>query len=274
MTEPTATAGPVLYEVAEGVATITLNRPDRLNAWNRAMAAGFHDALTLARKDPAVRVVVLMGAGRGFCSGADFDLLDEAAVDDHFAELNGPVLPTMLIDLPKPTIAAINGPAAGYGLVLALACDIRFAAVGAKLTSIFPRLGLIAEYGVSWLLPRLVGTATSLDVLLSGRVILGDEAERIGLVNRALEPDDLLRHTLEYARELATNSPAAMRTIKQQIYAGFHQSLSDSVQDSLRLMEESLRANDFKEALAAMAEKRKPRFSSESTEHPRSPTST
>ena len=251
---------PVLYDVVDGVATITLNRPDRLNAWNRAMAAGFHAALTRASDDPEVRAVILTGAGRGFCSGADFDLLDEAAGDDHFAA-QGPVLPTMLIDVPKPTIAAINGPAAGFGLVLALACDIRFAAAGAKLTAVFPRLGLIAEYGMGWLLPRLVGTANALDVILSGRVILAEEAQKIGLVNRVLEPEVLLPSTVEYAHDLASsNSPAAMRSIKQQVYAGFEKTLAEAVQDSLQLMEASLRGDDFKEPIAARAEKRKPRF--------------
>lgn len=262
MSDPRTTIdNPVLYEVAEGVATITLNRPDRLNAWNRAMAAGFHDAVTRARDDPEVRAVILTGAGRGFCSGADFDLLEAAAGNDHFGEQNDPVLPTTLIEISKPTIAAMNGPAAGFGLILALSCDVRFAAAGAKFTAVFPRLGLIAEYGMGWLLPRLVGTAAALDLLLSGRVILAEEAERIGLINRVLEPDVLPRHALEYARDLAANcSPAAMRTIKRQIYAGFEKSLSDAIQDSLRLMEASLRTDDFKEALAAMTEKRRPRF--------------
>jgi enoyl-CoA hydratase/carnithine racemase len=205
--------------------------------------------------------VILTGAGRGFCAGADFNLLDEAAGDDDFTGQNGSLLPTILIEMPKPTIAAINGPAAGYGLILALCCDVRFAAAGAKLTAVFPRLGLIAEYGSGWLLPRLVGTAAALDMLLSGRVIMAEEAERTGLVNRVLEPEALAPHAMEYAKDLAANcSPAAMRTIKQQIYAGFETSLVQAIQDSLGLMETSLHTNDFKEAMAAMAEKRRPRF--------------
>jgi enoyl-CoA hydratase/carnithine racemase len=252
---------PVLYQVVEGVATITLNRPDRLNAWNREMGVGFLDAVTRANDDPQVRAVILTGAGRGFCAGADLDLLDEAPGDDHFIEKNSTVLPTILTETPKPTIAAINGPAAGFGLVLALSCDVRFAAAGAKLTAVFPRLGLIAEYGSAWLLPRLVGTAAALDLLLSGRVILAEEAERIGLVNRVLDPETLARDAKEYAKDLAANcSPTAMRTIKRQIYASFEKSLPDAVQDSLALMEASLRTDDFKEAMAAMGEKRRPRF--------------
>jgi enoyl-CoA hydratase/carnithine racemase len=242
------------------VATITLNRPERLNAWNRAMGVGFLDAVTRANDDPKVRAVILSGAGRGFCAGADFDVLDDVA-DDHFIEEDGTVLPTILVDIPKPTIASINGPAAGFGLVLALSCDVRFAAAGAKLTAVFPRLGLVAEYGVSWLLPRIVGTAAALDVLLSGRVLLAEEAERIGLVNRVLEPDSIARHAFEYAKDLAANcSPAAMRTIKRQVYGSFEKDLAETIKDSIGLMEASLRTDDFKEAMAAMGEKRRPRF--------------
>jgi enoyl-CoA hydratase/carnithine racemase len=260
-TSMTDSSRPVLYEVAEGVATITLNRPERLNAWNRTMAAEFQAAVAHACDDPAVRAVVLTGAGRAFCAGADFDLLDEAAGDDEFISQNGTLLPTILIEMPKPTIAAVNGPAAGYGLILALCCDVRFAAAGAKLTMVFPRLGLIAEYGSGWLLPRLVGTAAALDLLLSGRVILAEEGARIGLVNRVLEPQALAQHAIEYACDLAANcSPASMRTIKQQIYAGLEKGLSEAIQDSLGLMEASLRTDDFKEAMSAMAEKRRPRF--------------
>ena len=255
------TASPVLYEVGKGVATITLNRPERLNAWNRAMATEFKAAVLRARDDPDVRVVVLTGSGRGFCAGADFDLLDEAAAVDDFDGTSGTLLPSALIELPKPIIAAINGPAAGYGLVLAMCCDVRFAAAGAKLAIVFPRLGLIAEYGSAWLLPRLVGTAHALDLLMSGRVILAEEAERVGLVNRVIEPDRLMGHVADYAADLASNcSPAAMRTIKKQVYDGFELGLDAAVKSSLRLMEASLRTNDFKEAMTAMAEKRAPRF--------------
>ena len=261
MSDQDAAANPVLCDVDHGVATITLNRPARLNAWNRPMAVGFQDAIAKVCNDPAVRVVVLTGAGRGFCAGADMDLLDEAAGGDEIAGGAGSVLPTHLIDIPKPTIAAINGPAAGFGLILALCCDIRFAAAGAKLTAVFPKLGLIAEYGSGWLLPRLVGTAGALDILLSGRVILAEEAERIGLVNRVLEQDALAEHVSEYALGIAANcSPAAMQTIKRQVYAGFEISLSQAVEDSLGLMKASLRSNDFKEGLAAAGEKRPPSF--------------
>jgi enoyl-CoA hydratase/carnithine racemase len=261
ISDKTTATDPVLYEVEDGVATISLNRPDRLNAWNRAMAAGFQVAVTRAAGDPDVRAMVLTGAGRGFCSGADFDLLDEAVAGEDVSGANNSILPTDLIAIPKPVVAAINGPAAGLGLVLALCCDIRFAAAGAKLTAVFPRLGLIAEYGSAWLLPRLAGTAVALDVLLSGRVIQAEEAERIGLVNRVLEPEALLAHAQAYARDLARNcSPSAMRTIKRQVYSGFESGLAPALQDSLRLMRESLQSDDFKEGIAANAEKRLPRF--------------
>ncbi len=227
MSELEVATDPVLCHIEDGVATITLNRPARLNAWNRAMAVGFQNAVTRVGDDPRVRVVVLTGAGRGFCAGADMDLLDEAAGGDEISGEPGSMLPTHLVELPKPTIAAVNGPAAGFGLVLALCCDIRFAAAGA----------------------------------LSGRVILAEEAERIGLVNRVLEQDALAGHVREYAVAMAAgSSPAAMRTIKRQVYAGFETSFSKAVEDSLSLMKASLRTQDFKEAVAAAAEKRAPHF--------------
>jgi enoyl-CoA hydratase/carnithine racemase len=254
-------ASAVLCEVAEGVATITLNRPDRLNAWDGAMANQFRDAITRVRDDRTVRAVVLTGAGRGFCAGADRELLKGAAGGLNIISDAGSVLPTYLIEIGKPVIAAINGPAVGLGLVLALCCDVRFAAAGAKLAAAFPRLGLIAEYGSGWLLPRLVGTANAVDILMSGRVILAEDAARIGLVNRVVHPQALVGQAVDYARDLAVNcSPAAMRTIKRQVYAGFETGLEPALKESLRLMEASLQSHDFKEAIAAIGEKRAPRF--------------
>src|SRR5918911_3070020 len=181
----------VLYEAREGVATVTLNRPDRLNAWTRELGARCFELLDNAASDPDVRVVIVTGAGRGFCAGADVELLRSIGGGSAVVGDEQRVYPSHLLEIPKPIIAAINGPAAGLGLVQALMCDLRFAAAGAKLTTAFVRRGLIAEHGISWILPRLVGPARALDLLLSGRMVLAEEAQELGLVNRAIEPDRL-----------------------------------------------------------------------------------
>jgi enoyl-CoA hydratase/carnithine racemase len=251
----------VLYSVAEGVATITLSRPDRLNAWNRAMAPDFRSAVEEAADDRVVRAVVLTGAGRAFCAGADFDLLGAVTSGEDVISDEGLVLPTILLSIPKPVIGAINGPTAGLGLVIALCCDIRFAAAGAKLTSAFARRGLIAEYGVSWLLPRLAGMANALDVLLSARTFLAEEGERMGLINRVVPGEDLLETATAYARDLAANcSPRAMKIIKDEVYRHLQTDLKTAVGESLELMYEAAHAPDAKEGLTSFLEKRAPQF--------------
>jgi enoyl-CoA hydratase/carnithine racemase len=170
--------------------------------------------------------------------------------------------PTQTIEIPKPVIAAINGACAGVGLVLAAMCDLRFAAAGAKFTSAFSRRGLIAEYGSSWLLPRLMGIANALDVMLSARVFLADEAEQLRLVNRVVEPDKLMEETRAYARDLAANcSPHSMATIKRQLWSHLDQPLQPALQESVRLMEASLQSDDFREGVASYLEQRTPKFS-------------
>src|SRR5438874_1551482 len=177
----------VQHEVDGRVALLTLNRPERLNAWTGEMERAYFGALQDCAASQDVRVIVVTGAGRGFCAGADMQDLkaigngdvDSAAAADRRPQ-------TFPLTIPKPIIAAINGPCAGIGLVQALMCDIRFAAKGAKLTTAFARRGLIAEHGSSWILPRLIGPARALDLLMSGRIFLAEEAERLGLVNRAL----------------------------------------------------------------------------------------
>ncbi len=259
-TAETATA-PILYEVAEGVATITLNRPDRLNAWTPEMGRAYADALARATADPDVRVLVVTGAGGGFCAGADMGLLESIGGGEAVVGAEAQVLPTATIDVPKPVIAAINGACAGLGMVIALCCDIRFAATGAKFTSAFVRRGLIAEYGSSWLLPRLVGTARALDILLSGRVFLAEEAAAMGLVNRVVPAEDLVAETRAYAQDLAAGCPpGAMAVIKRQVYSHASVPLEEAVEESLRLMEESLATADFQEGVASYVEQRPPRF--------------
>lgn len=253
----------VLKTVEEGVALITLNRPERLNAWTAEMGHAYFDALEECDASAQVRAIVVTGAGRGFCAGADMQEL-KALGDGDLEAVS--VVPddrpqTLALSISKPIVAAVNGACAGLGLVHALMCDIRFAAADAKLTTAFSRRGLVAEHGISWVLPRLVGPARALDLLLSGRVVLGEEAATLGLVNRAVEPEKLLEQTLAYARELAVNSsPASMATMKRQVYADLTRELPDALEEANRLMGESFTAPDFVEGVASFMERREPRF--------------
>ena len=191
----------VQMQVEDGVALLTLNRPERLNAWTTEMEHVYFALLEQCGADEQVRAIVVTGTGRGFCAGADMQQLQELG-DGTLIESAETVerRPQSLpLSIPKPIIAAINGACAGIGLVQALMCDLRFAAEGAKLTTAFARRGLIAEHGISWILPRLVGPARALDLLLSGRVVFAEEAQALGLVNRVYAPDRLLDAALEYA---------------------------------------------------------------------------
>jgi enoyl-CoA hydratase/carnithine racemase len=249
----------VLYEVSDGVAVLTLNRPDRLNAWVPEMQVRYFDLLEEAAADPDVRAIVVTGAGRGFCAGADMEVLQGSGVGE---EARGDDRPqTFPMTIPKPVIGAINGPAAGLGLVMALMCDIRFAAAGAKLTTAFARRGLIAEHGISWVLPRLVGSAHALDLLFSGRVVLAEEAAGMGLVNAVHPGEELMDRTLEYARELAKwSSPTSMAVMKRQVYEHLERGAADSLAESNQLMAESFTRPDFAEGVASFVEGREPRF--------------
>ncbi len=263
------------YEVRDRVATVTLHRPDRLNAWTGRMHAEYRALLDRAGSDPAVRVIVVTGSGRGFCAGADARALEghvergsyDAGLGDDVAMPGYGVRPEFDADfayqfgIPKPIIAAVNGPAAGVGLVLACYCDLRFAARGAKLTTSHGRLGLPAEYGLSWLLPRLIGVTRAADLLLSSRVVLAEEAEQLGLVNRALPPDELLAHTYAYAGQLATEvAPSSLAVTKLQLYRDLHGDVATSVNDAASRMGEMMRGADFAEGVAALSEKRPPAF--------------
>jgi enoyl-CoA hydratase/carnithine racemase len=251
---------PVLCEIVDGVATVTLNRPDRMNAWTYAMEVAYFDLVDALDDDPAVRAVVLTGAGRGFCPGLDAaDLTDRTQGVAGQEGVGRPM--TYARGLRKPLIAAINGGCAGIGLVQALVADVRFAAHGAKLATSFTRRGLVAEFGASWLLPRIVGTGHAMDLLLSGRTITGDEALTMGLVNRVYAPEELLPAALDYARDLATNcSPLAMQAVKEQVATDWTGELETSVHTAGRLVKEPARRPDFREGVAAYAEKRAPKF--------------
>ena len=263
----------LLVDIADHVATVTLNRPERLNAITATLTTSLRRTMAELGRDDAVRVVILTGAGRGFCAGADMALLQgltqggalprtrhDVAVDDGAGrELQQRY--NFLMAVPKPVIACINGAAAGIGFVLALFADLRFAATDATLTTGFARRGLIAEHGSAFGLAWLVGPGHAADLLLSSRKISGSEAERIGLVNRALPPDELMPFTRRYALDLAQScSPRSLRIIKQQLSRLPLQTMGQAFADADRLMHESLRSDDFREGVAHFVEKRAPRF--------------
>jgi enoyl-CoA hydratase/carnithine racemase len=245
-----------------GVALVTLNRPEQLNAWTGALGVAYFDALQAAADDPAIRAIVVTGAGRGFCAGADLGGLQEMGAGSAPKPGGSGETPQhVTITVPKPVIAAINGPCAGIGLVQALMCDVRFAAAGAKFTTAFSRRGLIAEYGISWLLPRLVGTSRALDLLFSGRTFLAEEAAEIGLVSKVLPGDVLVDHALAYAADLAANvSPTSMAVMKQQVYRDQTRGLVEAHDDAVALMRASIDRPDFREGVASFLDKRPPRF--------------
>jgi len=266
----------ILYSVQAGVALLTLNRPDRLNAWTMQMEEEVRAAMGDAAGDPAVRVIVLTGAGRGFCAGADMDLL--AGIQQGSAGQRRGILGAPPFDatanpnfqmrysyfpaVPKPVLAAINGPVAGLGLVIALYCDMRFAARDAVFTTAFSRRGLIAEHGISWLLPRLVGPSRAMDLILSARKLDGAEAARIGLVDRACDPGELLKETMSYAEDLAQNvSPRSMRVMKRQLWEAQFQTLAEANAVANGEMLASFESEDFREGVAHFVEKRQARFS-------------
>ena len=262
-------ADPVLYFAEHGVAVVTLNRPGRLNAWTPALGDRCFEMLSQAGRDPEVRVIVLTGAGRGFCAGADMSLLASISDSAEGEPPHSTYQPIDILKIPKPVIAAVNGAAVGIGLIYALMCDIRFAAAGAKLATGFSRIGLVAEHAASWTLQRLVGQPATLELLLSGRTFLAEEAAGLGLVSRIYPTKELLTATLAYAREMADNcSPLAMAVIKRQVYLDADRSFADALSASETLTSQAVRSPDFKEGLAAFAEKRKPNYAGISG-HPR-----
>jgi len=267
MTEPL-----LLCEHRDGVAVVTFNDPDRLNAMTEPMGQAIAAEMSRLAKDASIRAVVLHGAGRAFSAGGDLDMIEHMARDGR-ADPGGETraanqdfmerfyrLYLAVRDLPQPSLAAIAGHAIGAGLCVALACDIRIAARKAKLGLNFSRLGIHPGMAATWTLPRLVGPAHAADLLYTGRILDGAEAERIGLVNRAVESDDVLEDTLEAARAIAAAAPLAVRGAKRSLAAALHNDLP--AQLALEAAEQALcyESEDLLEGLTAARARREPRF--------------
>lgn len=257
----------VLYDVTDsGVAVVTLNRPERLNTWGSDLSSGFYTCIDRAEADSDVRVVVLTGRGKAFCAGADLgstatigESLEGGQTD--VSELVGERHPHFLTTLRKPVIAAINGACVGIGLTHSLMCDVRFAAAGAKFATSFARRGLIAEYGISWILPRLAGWGAAMDLLLSGRTFYAEEAFELGLVKQVIAPEDVFTRALEYAEDIARNcSPASLTVIKRQAYGDAESGVAEVSERAEKLMHESLARPDVIEGITSFIEKRPPSF--------------
>jgi enoyl-CoA hydratase/carnithine racemase len=262
------------YEVdSQGVAIIWLNRPHRMNAWTGRLHTEYRHLLDKANRDRAVRAIIVTGRGKGFCVGGDSKALsghvDRGRYDPGIsADIAKPGYGTdehfdasfaYHFGLDKPVIAAMNGPAAGVGLALACFADLRFAVPGVKFSTAHGKLNLPAEYGLSWMLPKIVGLGRANDLLLTSRVFTSDEALSLGFVNQIFEPAELLDRTLEYAHQLiASVSPNSLRQTRWQIYRDLHRDVASAVIESERLIEDMAKEEDFKEGVAALVQKRPP----------------
>ncbi|MDO8364101.1 MAG: enoyl-CoA hydratase-related protein [Actinomycetota bacterium] len=256
--EPTT----VLRELDDaGVLLLTFNRPDRNNGWTIELEEEYFANLLAAGEDPAVRVVVVTGAGKSFCPGLDMQALEDSAKRGKaMASIRRYPL-TLPWSIPKTVIAAVNGAAAGIGFIQVACSDLRFASSNAKFTTSFSRRGLPAENALSWLLPRLIGVTNAMDLLLSARVVAAGEALQLGLLNRVFEPDELLPATLAYARDLALNcSPFALASIKAQVHADLERGMEEARMTAIVQVSEHTRHPDFEEGVSSFTERRAPRF--------------
>jgi enoyl-CoA hydratase/carnithine racemase len=266
---------PVLLSKVDGIATVTLNRPHRGNAWTGRMETAFRAAIADADSDPTVGVIVVTGAGRQFCVGADSQALEMSsdagsyksgieAPPAHPGNPDDPASRTrfgFLRALDKPVIAAVNGAAAGIGLVIMCFADIRFVASGAKLTAAAPRLGLPAECGISWILPRLIGGSRATEILLSSRIVLGDEAAAIGLAHECLPPMEVLPRAVAYAATLVAEcAPSSLKETKQQLALDLERSLFEADADANERLLRMAGSDDFREGVRALLERRSPSF--------------
>ncbi len=262
------------YEVdSQGVAIIWLNRPHRMNAWTGRLHTEYRHLLDQANSDRAVRAIIVTGRGKGFCVGGDSQALsghvDRGGYDPGISvDIAKPGYGTdehfdasfaYHFGLDKPVIAAMNGPAAGVGLALACFADLRFAVPGVKFTTAHGKLNLPAEYGLSWMLPKIVGLGRANDLLLTSRVFTSDEALSLGFLNQIFEPAELLNRTVEYTRQLISSvSPNSLRQTRWQIYRDLHRDVASAVNESELLIEDMAKEEDFKEGIAALVQKRPP----------------
>jgi enoyl-CoA hydratase/carnithine racemase len=260
----------ILYDVAEGVATITLNKPERLNAFDDQMLGEWHAAIEAADHDREVRVVIITGAGRGFCSGMNVAaeaggqgvLRTEASVAIRRKSLRDRVhpIPRALIQLEKPYIAAINGAAAGAGMDMASMADIRFASTNARMGMTYVRMGLIPGDGGCYSLPRLVGTQKALDLIWTGRLITAQEALEIGYLHAVYEPDELLPRVTEYARQIARGPATAVQLAKKLVYRSANVPFDEHLDMAQMAMFIAQSTEDAREGPRAFVEKREPQF--------------
>jgi enoyl-CoA hydratase/carnithine racemase len=257
----------LLYDVSDGIAKITLNRPDRLNAITMAMLTSLSEALRDADLNREVRVIVLTGAGRGFCAGLDIkDVIagtgigsDGSGLATARFDLAGSP-PIVLHTTDKPVICALNGAAAGYGMDLALGCDMRIASSEAKLAAVFTKRGILPESGGSWLLPRLIGWAKAAEVAFRGLTLSAQESQDMGLVNRVVEPDELMSVTMDMAAEIAANAPLAVQSTKRMMRLGLEETFEANVHHVFLQLLPLFQTEDFKEGMRSFLEKRPARF--------------
>ncbi|PXW32361.1 UNVERIFIED_CONTAM: enoyl-CoA hydratase [Williamsia faeni] len=269
MTEADVSDAVLYSETDAGVAVLTLNRPERMNAWGIDMADAFYACVDRAEAAPHVRVLVVTGGGGAFCAGAHMGSSDtigdslSRSGDVDISKIIGDRPVSFLTGLRKPVVAAIDGPCVGIGLVLALMCDVRFASTGTKFAAPFAKRGLVAENGISWILPRLVGWGVAMDLLLSGRTFYADEAYELRLIKEVVAPEELMKRALEYAESIALQcAPSSLAQIKQQAYRDSTGDVDEAGSRAEALMSDSLTRPDFMEGILAFFEKRKPNFPS------------
>jgi enoyl-CoA hydratase/carnithine racemase len=260
-----AATNEVLYQVSDQVATITLNRPDAQNTISGPMLAALSSHLLQANDDPGVRAIVITGSGRFFCAGLDLrgggiasGLSDKRSTPSNLDLRNAP--PTVLHSLDTPTICALNGSAAGYGMDLALGCDIRIMADSAKLAAAFTARGVVPESGGTWILPRLLGWSKAAEIIFTGRTLQADECERLGLVSRIVAAEETLAAAQELGREIAANAPLAVQASKRMMRMGMNETFDDHVHHVFLQLLPLFQSEDFKEGMASFMEKRKANF--------------
>lgn len=258
----------VLYDVRDGIATLTLNRPERLNTISREMLMLLGQLLLRADADPAVRVVIVTGAGRAFCAGLDMTAATKGSGIGSQNDTNTTVAtldlktapPTILFNMEKPTICAMNGSAAGYGMDMALGCDIRIMADGAKFAAAFVKRGVVPESGGTWFLPRMIGWAKAAELIFTGRTLSAAESLDMGLANEVVATGDVMSRANAVAAEIAGNAPLAVQAAKRMMRSGLSESFGDHVHHVFLQLLPLFRSEDFREGMASFLEKRPPNF--------------